>query len=83
MDVWAWVIAYIVGFALLQLLVLRYLRDDRAAADRGGSGSEHQTVARVESAPATADTSAGRRCEHCGADNESEYRYCGNCAAPL
>jgi ribosomal protein S14 len=40
MNLWGWVIAYVVGFSLLQVLIYRYLRG-RGDGGAGDSASEH------------------------------------------
>lgn len=39
MNLWGWIIAYVVGFSLLQVLIYRYLRG-RGDTGAGGSSSE-------------------------------------------
>jgi hypothetical protein len=60
MDLWGWVIAYIVGFSLLQVLIHRYLGDEDESdagsdvtIERTGSPHEH---ARPESGSSPAAT---------------------------
>lgn len=45
MDLWGWVVAYVVGFSLLQVLIYRYLRD-RGNTGTGGSSGE-RTIERT------------------------------------
>lgn len=40
MNLWGWVIAYVVGFSLLQVLIYRYLRG-RGDTGTSSSSSEH------------------------------------------
>jgi len=90
MEVWTWVVAYIVGFSLLQLLVYRYFRDSEPSADGSSSGSGDQYSPAVDQlerdrpAPDPADEE-GVYCQHCGAvnDSESTFRYCKRCVSPL
>lgn len=46
MDLWGWVIAYVVGFSLLQVLVYRYLRGRETAGsvERSSEGSIEHTA---------------------------------------
>ena len=83
MDPWAWIVAYVVGFALLQLLLYRYLGRDargtdaaRPAATEGPAGLTGATRAPTGDAVA---------CRHCGAENDREapYRFCRVCTSPL
>ncbi|PSQ24758.1 hypothetical protein BRD01_03235 [Halobacteriales archaeon QS_8_65_32] len=38
MELWGWVVAYVVGFSLLQVLIYRYLRDRDDAGTNATSG---------------------------------------------
>jgi hypothetical protein len=81
MNPWAWIAAYVVGFALLQLLVYRYL-------GRKTGGTASPAAPEAPSAPAiTPDVGSDDTvtCEDCGAVNAREpgYRYCRECAATL
>jgi len=83
MDPWAWIAAYVVGFALLQLLLYRYL-------SREVSGTEGATPVSPEGSAATSpaqDSASGDTlaCRHCGAENDRQqgYRFCRACAQPL
>ena len=83
MQAWAWLVAYVVGFGLLQVALYRYFRRSEPTpkttegrVDRGGT-----------SAPPSLDTGPEtiQPCEHCGTANESHrmIRYCRDCAEPL
>jgi hypothetical protein len=82
MDGWGWLIAYVVGFGLLQLLLYRYLQrrgpTANSTAGRGASGG-------TGSAQSASATEAGVRCESCGTVNEADgmIRYCRSCAESL
>jgi hypothetical protein len=90
MEVWTWVVAYIVGFSLLQLLVYRYFRDRDPSVERssppkeGSSGIEGLERDRERSpnpeptpdAPMQADADTdGIRCQHCGTYNEKAAKF--------
>lgn len=44
MNLWGWIIAYVVGFSLLQVLIYRYLR---GRGDTGTSGSSERSFERT------------------------------------
>lgn len=88
MEVWTWIVAYIVGFSLLQLLVYRYVRDREASVERTsprGAETYSAPVDQTERAPAVrSDGGEGKHCPECGTFNESDsYRYCRECVSPL
>lgn len=80
MDPWAWIGAYVVGFALLQLLVYRYI---------GHKTGWTTTPAAPDAskAPAVGPESGGETltCGDCGAVNAREpgYRFCRECSSQL
>lgn len=51
MDLWGWVIAYVVGFSLLQVLIYRYLRERETSGsvERASEGSIERTAPPQES----------------------------------
>lgn len=91
MSVWGWLVAYVVGFALLQLLLYRYFSDDHTAYDASPDARERST----EGHPAAGQDPLAPRpptepgdtlvCRHCGAPNEREssYTFCRRCVQPL
>jgi hypothetical protein len=88
MEVWAWIVAYIVGFSLLQLLVYRYVRDEEASVEGSsapGVESYSAPVDKPERAPAVrSDGGEGTHCPQCGTFNEGDtFRYCRECVSPL
>jgi len=87
MEVWTWIVAYVVGFSLLQLLVYRYFRDRGSVeGDSAGTADGYGVgVDAGEAANPRDSTGDGVHCQQCGAHNESrsQYRYCRECAAPL
>lgn len=68
-----WAYGYAVTFALVHGVVLYYLYRSNASTPSADAstdvdvGSENDTVV----------------CEHCGAENDHEYRYCRNCVQEL
>jgi hypothetical protein len=85
MDAWGWIVVYVVGFTLFQLLVFRYIRGgpspDNGSADPPIT-SEMPAIERDRRPDVDGD---GRFCQHCGAKNETDtvYTYCRQCASPL
>ena len=88
MEVWTWIVAYIVGFSLLQLLVYRYFRDSEPSVEQPSPGAGERYAAgdrlKRDQTGGTA-TEDGLYCQHCGAFNEqaATYRYCKQCVSPL
>jgi len=92
MEPWSWIAAYLVGFTLVQLLLVRYVADDRSAgrlslrsgdtsaprsADTGHTGEARQS-------PPGRREADGVRCPHCGTRNAAErYTYCRECIGQL
>ena len=87
MEVWTWIVAYIVGFSLLQLLVYRYVRDRDGVERTSPSGAETYSAPldQTERPPAVrSDGGEGTHCPQCGAFNEGEsYRFCRECVSRL
>jgi len=96
MEPWGWILVYLAGFTLLQLLLVRYFSDDRSlggvslesnessppqSGERGRSLGEREPHV-GEAAGEGAD---GVRCPQCGTDNADEqtYTYCRNCLTQL
>ena len=96
METWAWLAAYLGGFALLQLVLYRYFWRGDSRGDGPRRTGDH-TGAGIDAAPETGtDTTrrdsdarsgpeAGITCQHCGAVNEAEstFTYCRRCAQQL
>lgn len=96
MEVWVWIVLYVLLFALFQILVYRYFHDDDGASMNGSTSSEtsqfgqpqdgHQTprsVERTANESGTKNDGSVRRCPHCGTENDSSYTYCRDCVSPL
>jgi hypothetical protein len=87
MEVWTWIVAYIVGFSLLQLLVYRYFRDSEPSIEHpspeAGEYAAGDRLERDDGRPRSDED--GAYCQHCGAFNEqvTTYRYCKQCVAPM
>lgn len=99
MNLWGWVIAYALVFALLQLVVYYYLRRDAngqsvtvsVSGDGGQSGGTPPTPSAYPEASVEGTTTDPTgdddrlRCPHCGAPNERDgmYTYCRHCTKRL
>jgi hypothetical protein len=93
MEPWAWILVYLVGFTLFQLLLFRYFSDGRAFDGVSLGSGETAGAQSLEHAGTTAEvaqrsddeTETGVRCPHCGAHNEDDttYTYCSNCLTQL
>ena len=83
METWGWLIAYIAGFGLLQLLLYRYFgRSNPGPESTPGTGDQSGSAVSV---PGGTTTARGVVCGHCGVENEADrmFRYCSDCTAPL
>lgn len=88
MEAWTWLVAYLVGFALLQLFLYRYFQRGESTHDGEAREAGFQ---RLEQAAATSDAGMDDAdgetvyCQHCGASNARDgmFSYCRNCAEPL
>lgn len=88
METWGWLVAYVVGFGLLQLLLYRYFRRDDPSPDATPGpveGSARRSLERPAEADGGTDADEARHCPHCGAANEriQTFSYCRECAGPL
>jgi len=85
MDVWAWIILYILVFALLQFVLYRYLHDDDSVP------LSQSTPHNVEHGLVDDGLGEGRertdpnvvRCPRCGTENDPAFTFCQNCVGPL
>ncbi|MFC7072793.1 hypothetical protein ACFQJ7_06190 [Halovenus rubra] len=85
MATWAWLLAYLLGFALLQLYLYRYFMKSATAK------SPERTTPRVESRTRAFNTNERGpdenlvACNTCGAYNESHsmYTFCRECGQRL
>ncbi|SDJ59024.1 hypothetical protein SAMN05216226_105206 [Halovenus aranensis] len=85
METWVWLLAYLLGFALLQLYLYRYFirststeSHDRTTPLSEGRG---RSISAADAGP-DEDLVA---CESCGAYNENHpmYSFCRECGARL
>ena len=82
MDVLVWLIAYVIGFGLLQLLLYRYFQRDDPSPETTPSAVEQSAPVAVDAPDGDAD---GRHCREWGTYNEhnSMFVYCRECASRL
>jgi ribosomal protein S14 len=92
MEPWGWILVYLVGFVLFQLVVFRYFGDGSTFGGvslESGETAGPQTIdsGRTAREPSKdpEPTTDGVRCSHCGTDNQNQqpFRYCRNCLAQL
>lgn len=85
MSTWVWLAVYLVGFALVQVLLYRYLRDSRGGQTAPRASEAESARAPVERAPGHSATDEGQGidCRSCGAHNAAGYSYCRECASQL
>jgi membrane protein implicated in regulation of membrane protease activity len=84
MSTWVWLVVYLVGFALLQVLLYRYFQDSRGGQTAPRSSEPEGARAPVERATERdSDPRGGVSCPHCGTLNEAGYAYCRECAEQL
>lgn len=89
MNVWGWIILYVVLFVGLQLLIYRYLRseDDSplfASTPSGPDGRVPDDIRRDSILEEFNESDSDRRvCPHCGTENGTEYTFCRECIGPL
>lgn len=85
MSTWVWLAVYLVGFALVQVLLYRYLRDSRGGQTAPRGSEPESTRAPVERTAehSSTDGEQGIYCRNCGAHNAAGYSYCRECAGQL
>lgn len=95
MEAWVWILVYLVGFTLFQLLLFRYFSDGQAfdgVSVGSGETAGVQSLDRTRTTGdppqrpgADVDADEGIRCPRCGARNEDEstFTYCSNCLTQL
>ncbi|MFB6309393.1 MAG: hypothetical protein ABEH35_08695 [Haloarculaceae archaeon] len=88
METWGWLIAYVVGFGLLQLFLYRYFQREDRSADTTPAPSDQSAPLAVDRPRETTEETHeddGVHCKHCGTYNERDpmFSYCKECAQPL
>ena len=69
-DLPLWAYGYAAAFVLVHGVVLYYLYRSTASTPSDDAGDHEAEAATVV-------------CEHCGTENDHEYRYCRNCVQEL
>ncbi|MFC7141356.1 hypothetical protein ACFQMA_16145 [Halosimplex aquaticum] len=90
MEPWGWIVVYLVGFTLFQLLLVRYFSDDRSlggvslesneasppqSGDPGRSVGDPNRPLGGEESEEGDEGEDGVHCPHCGAPNADEPTY--------
>jgi hypothetical protein len=92
MELWGWILVYLVGFTLLQLVLFRYFGDGASASGASVSPDEASPPRSAEGHNAVADTGPeatgsddadGVSCRQCGTRNADGYTYCRECLGQL
>jgi hypothetical protein len=90
MEAWAWLAAYLIGFALLQLVLYRYFQRGESTHDATHDGEAREPgYKRLEGAATSSNVDTGDDetvvCQECGTVNARDgmFSYCHECAQPL
>ncbi len=89
MNIWGWIVLYVVLFAGLQLLIYRFLRSDEDSPllQSTPSSPERRTPDEIRKESVLEEFNESdpsvRSCPHCGTENGSEYTFCRECVEPL
>jgi hypothetical protein len=89
MEMWAWLAAYVLGFAVLQVYLYMYFT--RGQSTQGEVSTEGTTRGISEGTATSVTTPEGMsdtdlvNCENCGAYNENDpmFTYCKRCGDRL
>jgi len=84
---WLWVLLYVVGFVLLQVLLYRYLQRNETGFDGAtpvdGDGEADRSAVRAAPTPDAAESDDRFRCPNCVTPNDRTFTYCRNCTTRL
>lgn len=85
METWAWLLAYLLGFALLQLYLYRYFMKSTTTKSPERTTPVPEGGARTVEAAENVPSEDLVACTNCGAYNESHamFRYCRECGERL
>jgi len=80
-----WAYGYAAAFALVHGAVLYYLYRSTASTMPSGDADERRSssTASTSSRQDAESEATTVVCEHCGTENDLEYRYCRNCVQEL
>lgn len=78
-----WAYGYAAAFALVHGVVLYYLYRSTASTPSDADESSSSSPASTRSRQDAESESTTVVCEHCGTENDLEYRYCRNCVQEL
>lgn len=83
MEAWAWLVAYLLGFGLLQLVLYRYFQREFRHADTTPATTERSAAPAHDGGGEPAGE--GIHCPECGCRNlqEPTFTYCRRCTSPL
>lgn len=84
MDPWVWIAAYLIGFAVLQLVLYRYFQRDVPSGE-ATTPKSHEAGARPARTGSNPPADGELTCPRCGTVNEREqsYTFCRECVALL
>ena len=91
METWAWILAYILGFTLLQLYLYRYFVKSSSTEGAPPESPADGTPSPSDGAGAPIDPPEGEseadlvQCSECGTYNENDpmYTFCKDCGERL
>ncbi|PSQ46893.1 zinc ribbon domain-containing protein [Halobacteriales archaeon SW_6_65_15] len=87
MGVWGWIVLYVLLFALVQLLIYRYLRSDEDAPLFSSTPPNRDPAAveeiRNREDRRRSDDPSVVVCPRCGTENGTGFTYCRNCVSPM
>ena len=83
MELAAWVIVFLVGLALLQVLAYHFLRDRFDTSPRTGPSGRSGTLLAPTGDSDPNPDEAGCRCPACGTLNKRQYTFCRTCVGRL
>lgn len=87
MESWAWLAAYVIGFALLQVYLYVYFTKDRSTGTESTTTPRGIADGRAASLDTQETTSEGDliSCANCGAYNENHqmFTFCKQCGDRL
>lgn len=86
MQTWAWLIAYLLGFGLLQVYLYRYFIGGESTSSSSAESTTPQGAGPVDTGNPRSDPDGEYvTCGECGGHNEGSavFTYCKHCGAQL